>query len=81
MSLPRSRDLRSQSTAAAVPLSKLSQLIAIGNSSFPADLSQDELSRLQGLVRQIRRQRLLTLVAKAIAADIAKNQKNPKKDQ
>ena len=78
--MPRSSSTVNQSTSISnsVSLERLAQLIAIGSDSFPLDLPTNELSHLKLRVQRYRRQRLITLLAKLIAADIAATRQNPK---
>lgn len=72
--MPTSRvSLGQTSTAPPVDLDRLGQLIAVGIASFPLDLPLNELSYLKGVVQRHRCQRLRTLIARMIAADIVKH--------
>lgn len=72
---------QASSSATSVNLDRLGQLIAIGNASFPLDLPANELSHVKALVQRHRCQRLQTLIAKLIAADIAANRQSAEESE
>jgi hypothetical protein len=55
----------------------LAEMIAVGRHPFPSDLTPGRSAELAGAVRQLRHGRLRRLVARAIAADLARS--NPER--
>lgn len=53
-------------------LERLAELVADGRIELPGDLPHESLQRLVTLVREIRRHRLVTFIARCIAVDILK---------
>jgi hypothetical protein len=54
----------------APDLVRLAEHVAVGRVPFPTDLLAQEGNRLGRLVRRLRRDRLVRLIAAAIAADL-----------
>lgn len=49
------------------------ELVAAGRSELPSDLSPPDLERLEAAVRKLLKQRMVGLIARAIAADIVRD--------
>ena len=62
---------RPHSPPAADPVARLADLVADGRVPFPPDLPAAERARLAAAVRARLRDRLVGLVARAVAADLA----------
>lgn len=58
---------------ATFDLERVAQLVATGEAKWPAELSERQATELSGAVRHHRRGRLVSLIAKSIAADLARS--------
>lgn len=56
-----------------IDLKRLSELIAEGDHPFPDSLSTESTFELAAKVREIRKQRLIDLLAKVVAIDLVKS--------